>query len=99
MSTHPTLCFDGFNTLLIVNFSGREPTLPPCTLEEFKCSNGHCVPLPYVCDHNDNCGDLTDELGCSKLQNGKTVINEHMTVFWFFFSFWLSWFSNTILDK
>lgn len=47
--------------------AGRPPTLAPCTLEQFKCTNGHCVPLPYVCDHNDNCGDRTDELGCSKL--------------------------------
>jgi len=46
--------------------AGREPTLPPCTLDEFKCTNGHCVALPYVCDHNDNCGDRTDELGCSE---------------------------------
>lgn len=49
--------------------SGQEPTLAPCTPNEFKCTNGHCVTLPYVCDHNDNCGDLTDELGCSKLTN------------------------------
>lgn len=49
-----------------VSFTGREPTLRPCTLEEFKCTNGHCVALQYVCDHNDNCGDRTDELGCSE---------------------------------
>lgn len=70
------LCISGDDSLLIVSFSGREPTLPPCTLDEFKCSNGHCVPLPYVCDHNDNCGDLTDELGCSKWQN-QTVKNKN----------------------
>lgn len=52
-----------------MSFPGREPTLPPCTLEEFKCTNGYCVALPYVCDHNDNCGDRTDELGCSEWHN------------------------------
>lgn len=49
-----------------LSFTGREPTLPPCTLEQFKCTNGHCVDKQYVCDHNDNCGDRTDELGCSE---------------------------------
>ncbi|MEQ2208193.1 hypothetical protein XENOCAPTIV_018969, partial [Xenoophorus captivus] len=48
-----------------VSFTGREPTLPPCTLDQFKCTNGHCVALPFVCDHNDNCGDRTDEMGCN----------------------------------
>lgn len=36
---------------------------------QFKCTNGHCVALSYVCDHNENCGDLTDELSCSKSTN------------------------------
>lgn len=57
---------DGMNCVFQ---SGQEPTLAPCTPNEFKCTNGHCVALPYVCDHNDNCGDLTDELGCSKSTN------------------------------
>lgn len=64
--TQPSLHTHVDDSLLTVSFSGREPTLPPCTLEEFKCTNGHCVALPYVCDHNDNCGDRTDELGCSE---------------------------------
>ncbi|KAK2884772.1 hypothetical protein Q8A73_021246 [Channa argus] len=41
-----------------------EPTLPPCTLEEFKCTDKQCVAIPYICDHNDNCGDHTDVLCC-----------------------------------
>lgn len=49
-----------------LSFTGREPTQPPCTLEQFKCTNGNCVDKQYVCDHNDNCGDRTDELGCSE---------------------------------
>lgn len=49
-----------------LSFTGREPTQPPCTLEQFKCTNGNCVAKQYVCDHNDNCGDRTDELGCSE---------------------------------
>lgn len=45
---------------------GREPTPRPCTTEEFKCSNGNCIPLHYVCDNYDDCGDHFDEMGCSK---------------------------------
>lgn len=56
-----------------MSFTGREPTLAPCTLEEFKCTNGHCVSLRYVCDHNDNCGDRTDEMGCSKCHNKRLI--------------------------
>lgn len=65
--------FDNGSPLLNVSPSGREPTKRPCTVEEFKCTNGNCVALPYVCDHNDNCGDLTDELGCSKLHNNRSL--------------------------
>uniref|UniRef100_A0A3B5KQP4 Uncharacterized protein n=1 Tax=Xiphophorus couchianus TaxID=32473 RepID=A0A3B5KQP4_9TELE len=61
--SHLSHCFCVNNC---ASLTGREPTLAPCTLEEFKCTNGHCVALAYVCDHNDNCGDHTDEMGCSE---------------------------------
>lgn len=43
---------------------GQSPTHGPCTDDEYKCSNGQCIPLQYACDDYDDCGDLSDELGC-----------------------------------
>lgn len=47
-------------------YAGKEPTPQPCTPEEFKCGNGNCIPLHYVCDNYDDCGNHFDELGCSE---------------------------------
>lgn len=37
-----------------------------CSTGLFPCHNGACVPHLYVCDHDDDCGDRSDELNCSK---------------------------------
>ncbi|CAI4230259.1 unnamed protein product [Auanema sp. JU1783] len=42
-----------------------------CTIDQFKCANGKCVNGTLACDHNDDCGDASDEIGCAK-KNGKT---------------------------
>lgn len=36
-----------------------------CNTGLFPCHNGMCVPQRYVCDHDDDCGDRSDELNCS----------------------------------
>lgn len=46
--------------------AGRKPTQRPCTQTEYKCGNGNCISQHYVCDNVDDCGDLSDENGCSK---------------------------------
>ena len=33
----------------------------------FGCANGHCVNRTTVCNHIDDCGDLSDEMNCRKL--------------------------------
>lgn len=40
-----------------------------CTSDQFKCANGRCINGTLACDHNDDCGDASDEIGCAK--NGR----------------------------
>jgi len=38
-----------------------------CPASYFQCLNtGRCLPPIYRCNGQDNCGDLSDELDCSK---------------------------------
>lgn len=32
-----------------------------CTEEQFRCSNGRCVPSSYYCDGDNDCSDNSDE--------------------------------------
>ena len=32
-----------------------------CNNEEFHCDNGICIPNKYLCDVDDDCGDMSDE--------------------------------------
>ncbi len=32
-----------------------------CRRGEFRCGNGLCVNQNYMCDHDDDCGDGSDE--------------------------------------
>ncbi|XP_055493679.1 LOW QUALITY PROTEIN: low-density lipoprotein receptor-related protein 2a [Leucoraja erinacea] len=44
--------------------SCKEPTLPPCTTEDYKCGDGKCIPIVHVCDNYAHCDDQSDEVGC-----------------------------------
>ncbi|XP_072261805.1 complement factor I [Pyxicephalus adspersus] len=37
-----------------------------CTEDQFTCVNGKCISLENTCNGDDDCGDLSDELCCSK---------------------------------
>ncbi|XP_047106364.1 G-protein coupled receptor GRL101-like [Schistocerca piceifrons] len=36
-----------------------------CSVKEFTCANGQCIPLEQVCDLSFDCWDKTDEMNCS----------------------------------
>lgn len=45
------------------------PPLPPaqhCQLDQFPCMNGRCIPQAWSCDQENDCGDMSDEISCSK---------------------------------
>ncbi|XP_076762374.1 low-density lipoprotein receptor-related protein 8 isoform X4 [Xylocopa sonorina] len=33
----------------------------PCSLRQFQCANGKCIPIPWTCDRMNDCGDNSDE--------------------------------------
>ena len=35
-----------------------------CTDIEFTCPNEQCIPIRWVCDDDNDCGDFSDEANC-----------------------------------
>ncbi|XP_070553135.1 suppressor of tumorigenicity 14 protein homolog [Ptychodera flava] len=43
---------------------GTEPPVTECTADEFRCSDGQCIPLDWVCDGWQDCNTDSDEADC-----------------------------------
>ena len=37
-----------------------------CSLDEFVCDNGDCVPLNAICNDRNDCADFSDERNCGR---------------------------------
>lgn len=35
-----------------------------CSTNEFRCANGRCIFKTWKCDHENDCKDGSDEVGC-----------------------------------
>ncbi|CAG4965375.1 unnamed protein product [Colias eurytheme] len=33
-----------------------------CSLKQFQCKNGKCIPMSWMCEGEDDCGDNSDEI-------------------------------------
>ena len=46
-----------------------------CTSTQYQCNNGKCISPALRCDHNNDCGDLSDEFGCGKFISVMLLLN------------------------
>lgn len=53
----------------------------PCSESEFRCDSGQCIPGTWVCDHDNDCGDNSDERDCGALAlHAKPLLLTHYSV-------------------
>lgn len=45
---------------------------PTCSATEFQCKSGRCIPATFKCDAENDCGDFSDETGCTNVTCGST---------------------------
>ncbi|MGH0147971.1 UNVERIFIED_CONTAM: hypothetical protein FKN15_040972 [Acipenser sinensis] len=54
------------STLLVLKeLASQGSTAQRCNSNEFQCAHGECIPRAYTCDHDDDCGDESDEQNCA----------------------------------
>ncbi|KAJ7384235.1 Sortilin- receptor [Desmophyllum pertusum] len=54
-------CQPGEFMIQMENVKTRNAT---CCLNEFRCTNSRCIPSNWKCDHDNDCGDNSDEQSC-----------------------------------
>uniref|UniRef100_A0A4W5P137 Low density lipoprotein receptor b n=1 Tax=Hucho hucho TaxID=62062 RepID=A0A4W5P137_9TELE len=51
-----------------------------CTNDEFRCSNGQCIAVSFVCDKDNDCSDGSDETSCPTATCGPNAFQCNNTV-------------------
>jgi len=49
-----------------------------CREDQFQCANtGRCIPARWICDGDNDCGDMSDEQNCGPTTREYQSINQH----------------------
>lgn len=59
-NTSSKLKLEVLGTAAAYKLDVREPLIG-CSVSEFTCTNGRCIPLSKFCDRNNDCEDNSDE--------------------------------------
>ncbi|XP_060603556.1 bone morphogenetic protein 1-like [Ruditapes philippinarum] len=59
---------------LFYNFTTQ--VIHSCHHTQFECANGKCIDMSYRCDNDDDCGDDSDEQGCTGGSNTGCAADE-----------------------
>ncbi|XP_078111881.1 basement membrane-specific heparan sulfate proteoglycan core protein isoform X2 [Sander vitreus] len=49
------------------------PGIRPCMPDEYRCGDGTCILMEYLCDNRPDCRDMSDETNCDKTQTTPPV--------------------------
>lgn len=47
-----------------------------CASDMFRCANGKCIPLQFICDHEDDCGDSGVISDTSKIEAARILSSD-----------------------